>query len=226
MDSEQLKLILEALIFASDTPLTLKQMQQSLEEVSETELATVVDGLVDEYNQGRHAFIITRIAGGYQFATRPEFARWIKKLYDGRTQTRLSRAGLETLAIIAFKQPVSRTDVAAIRGVNSDGVMKSLLERNLITITGRAQDQGRPLLYRTSEYFLQYFGIDDLTALPKPREIEELLAEGEASVILADLEKKQEQENLKRNQMQSEGTQPEQSIPILERKIIAHDATE
>lgn len=226
MDSEQLKQILEAMIFASDTPLTLKQIQQALEEVEETELVNAVNGLVEAYNQGQHAFMITRIAGGYQFATRPEFARWIKKLYDGRTQTRLTRAGLETLAIVAFKQPVSRTDVAAIRGVNSDGVMKSLLERKLITISGRAPDQGRPLLYRTSEFFLQYFGINDLSELPKPREIEELLAEGEASVILADLEKKQEQENLKRNQPQPEGT-PEPGPNInAESKIISNDATE
>lgn len=226
MDSEQLTQILEALIFASDTPLTLKQMQQALEEVEEDVLTNVVNGLVQAYNQGQHAFMITRVAGGYQFTTRPEFARWIKKLYDGRVQTRLSRAALEALAIVAFKQPVSRTEVAAIRGVNSDGVMKSLLERNLITISGRAPDQGRPLLYRTSDHFLQYFGINDLTELPKPREIEELLAEGEATVILADLEKKQELENLKRNRQQPDGMRDNLPYPGMENMVIAHDAIE
>jgi segregation and condensation protein B len=108
-------------------------------------------------------------------------------LYDVKARSRLSRAALETLAIIAFRQPISKVEISAIRGVNSEGVIKGLLERNLVTITGRDTGAGRSLMFSTTKEFLQYFSLDNIADLPKPKEIEELLAEGEGSRILTEL---------------------------------------
>lgn len=109
--------------------------------------------------------------------TREAYSGWLRKLFQRRIKSRLSHAALETLSVIAFRQPVSRTEVDAIRGVNSEGVVRTLLERKLITISGRADGPGRPLLYKTTREFLRYFGINDISDLPKPREMEELLKE-------------------------------------------------
>ena len=186
MNKEQLKSVLEALIFASDTPLTIHQMVMVLENFEKAEieeaLTQIQESLADR------AFFLKKVSGGYQFATRPEYSRWIKKMYHGKEKNRLTRAALESLAIIAFKQPVSRVEVTAIRGVNSDAVIKGLLERKLITISGRGEGQGRALLFITTPQFLQYFGINDIADLPKPKEIEELLAAGEAARIMSELE--------------------------------------
>jgi segregation and condensation protein B len=186
MNKEQLKSVIEAMVFASDTPLTIHQMVSVLENFEKTEIEEVLTQIQQEL-EGR-AFSLKKVSGGYQFASRPEFSRWIKKMYQGKERNRLTRAALETLAIIAFKQPISRVEVSAIRGVNSDGVIKGLLERKLITISGRGEGQGRALLFNTTPQFLQYFGINEISDLPKPKEIEELLAAGEAARIMGELE--------------------------------------
>jgi segregation and condensation protein B len=144
------------------------------------ELPTIhsaVELLNEEYLERERAFRIVAIAGGYQFATRPEYAEYVVRLFKEKSRRRLSGAALETLAIIAYKQPVSKLDVENVRGVNCDEVLKSLLEKNLITITGRAEAVGRPLLYGTTGDFLRHFGLPTITDLPKPREIEELMKE-------------------------------------------------
>ena len=174
------------MVFASDTPLTIHQMVSVLENFEKTDIEEAL-GRIQEELTGR-AFTLKKVGGGYQFASRPEYSRWIKKMYQGKQRNRLTRAALETLAIIAFKQPISRVEVSAIRGVNSDGVIKGLLERKLITISGRGEGQGRALLFNTTPEFLQYFSINDLADLPKPKEIEELLAAGEAARIMGELE--------------------------------------
>ncbi len=138
---------------------------------------TAVELLNEEYLERQRAFRIVEIAGGYQFATRPEYAEYVVRLFKEKSRRRLSGAALETLAIIAYKQPVSKLDVENVRGVNCDEVLKSLLEKNLITITGRAEAVGRPLLYGTTGDFLRHFGLPTITDLPKPREIEELMKE-------------------------------------------------
>ncbi len=178
MDVSQLKPVVEAIIFASDGPVTPRMLKNYIEEANGVDFEQVIEALNHDYHNSGRAIQIVKVAGGYQMTTRPEFAAWIKKMYMGRTSNRLSRAALETLAIIAFKQPISKAEVAAIRGVNSDGVIKNLLERRLITISGRGEGLGRPLLYSTTPEFLQYFGINDISDLPKPREIEELFGEG------------------------------------------------
>jgi segregation and condensation protein B len=174
MDTQELKRIVEALIFAADGPLSAERILETLEPQNGFELGAVIDELNREYQESGRAFMIRQIAGGYQIVTQANYASWIKKLYLGRQKNRLSQAALETLALIAFKQPISRVEVAQIRGVNSDGVIGTLLERKLIAISGRSEAVGRPLLYSTTPDFLKYFGLNDLADLPKPREIEEL----------------------------------------------------
>lgn len=182
MSPEQLKQIVEALIFASDTPLADKQIKEYVEEVELDDIHQAVDSLNWGYQQEGHAFQIVKIAGGYQMVSHDSFAPWLKRLYQGRLKSRLSQAAVETLSVIAFKQPVSRTEIDAIRGVNSDGVLRTLLERKLVAITGRADGPGRPLIYGTTKEFLRYFGVNDIADLPKPREIEELLKEENGGV--------------------------------------------
>jgi segregation and condensation protein B len=174
METQELKRIVEALIFAADGPLSAERILETLDPQNGFELNVVIDELNREYEESGRAFTIRQVAGGYQIVTQPNYANWIKKLYLGRQKTRLSQAALETLALIAFKQPISRVEIAQIRGVNSDGVIGTLLERKLITISGRSEAVGRPLLYSTTPEFLKYFGLNDLADLPKPREIEEL----------------------------------------------------
>ncbi|MGH7494165.1 MAG: SMC-Scp complex subunit ScpB [bacterium] len=176
MEQQELKRVIEALIFAADAPLTAERIRETLpEELNGFDLNHLVAELNRDYEDSGRAFFIRHIAGGYQVSTRPELHNWVKKLFLGRNKMRLSHAALETLAIVAFKQPISRVDVAQIRGVNSDGVIGTLLEKKLITISGRSEGVGRPLLYNTTPEFLQYFGVNDLSDLPKPREIEELI---------------------------------------------------
>jgi segregation and condensation protein B len=176
METQELKSIVEALIFAADEPLSEARIRETLELENGFDFGAVIEALNQEYQNGGRAFTIRKIAGGYQIVTQQNYASWIRKLYLGRQKNRLSHAALETLALIAFKQPISRVDIAQIRGVNSDGVIGTLLERKLVTISGRSEAVGRPLLYSTTAEFLKYFGINDIADLPKPREIEELFS--------------------------------------------------
>ena len=185
MDQQQIKKILEALIFASDSPVTISQIQSILENVEKNEIE---DGLEEiQKDLEERAILLKKVSGGYEFATRPEYSKWLKILLDFKINTRLSRAALEVLAIIAFKQPISKVEVSAIRGVNCDGVIKTLLERRLITISGRDTGPGRPLLFTTTKEFLHYFSLDSVNDLPRLKEIDELLAEGEAGKLLSGL---------------------------------------
>lgn len=189
MDKQELVRVLEALIFASDSPLSLKQMNSLLPEVAKDDILEALNVLGDSFQD--RSFFLKKVAGGYQLASKPEYSQWIKTMLSGKESSRLSRAALETLAIIAFKQPISRVEVNAIRGVNSDGVIRTLLERKLIDMAGRDDGPGRALLFQTTNDFLQYFGIDDITDLPRPKEVEELLAEGEGGKLLQDLPEEQ-----------------------------------
>lgn len=175
MNQAYQKQVIEALIFASDVPISENKIASIVDEVTPGTVKQIVDELNTEYANNKRSFFITRVGGGYQIHTRRDLAPWLKKLYKGRMKTRLSQASLESLAIIVFKQPISRVEVDAIRGVNSGGVIKNLLERNLITIAGRAEGPGKPLLYGTTKEFLSYMGINDISDLPKPKEIAEIM---------------------------------------------------
>jgi segregation and condensation protein B len=179
METRSLQPIVEALLFASDSPVPMGKIRSIVDDVTAQQVDDIVAQLNGEYeNQGR-SFHIIEVAGGFQFATHPQYASWIKRLYRGRRLPRLSSAALETLAIIAFKGPIIRSEIEAIRGVSTEGVLKTLLERNLITVTGRQEGPGRPLLYATTQDFLIYFGLKSLSDLPKPKELEELLGQEE-----------------------------------------------
>ena len=177
MNSDQLAKVIEALLFAADKPVPLSRFLQLLPEVKLAQIEEVVNQLNEHYQE--HAFVIIKVAGGYQIVTRSEYHEWIQRLYAARTRPRLSQPALEALAVIAYKQPVSRVEIEAIRGVNSDGVLGTLLERNLIAIRGRAETVGRPLLYGTTEEFLRNFGLNELAELPRPEEVQALLKKRE-----------------------------------------------
>ena len=177
MRPEILKQVVEALIFASDIPISGSQIVQFIEESTAKNIQKIIDELNLEYKKTGRAFHIMKVAGGYQLVTRDAYANWVNKLFHKRRKQKLSQAGLETLSIIVYRQPVSKSEIDAIRGVNCDGVLKTLLERKLITISGRAEGPGRPLLYKTTSEFLRYFGVNTLKDLPKLREIEELMKE-------------------------------------------------
>lgn len=157
--------VVEALLFASDTPLEAERIREVLELESAQAARELVEELRARYQD--RGLQIVEVGGGYRMITRPELAPWLVRLARARTKSRLSRPALETLAIIAYKQPVSRPEVDAIRGVNSEAVLENLLERRLIRITGRKEAPGRPYLFETTREFLVAFGLRDLADLPK-----------------------------------------------------------
>ncbi len=181
MEYNYKKQLVESLIFASDVPISENRIASIIEEdITPGQVNKIINDLNGEFLQTKRAFSIVRIAGGYQVNTRQDFAPWIKKLFKGRIKTRLSQASLESLAIVVFKQPISKVEVDDIRGVNSGGVIKNLLERNLIAIAGRADGPGKPLIYGTTKELLQYLGINDIGELPKPKEIAEIMGRMES----------------------------------------------
>jgi len=173
--------IVEALLFASDHPLSFNALMSLTGDIDASRLQAVIAALRRRYDLNGHSFQIIEIAGGYQMCTRPRYARWIKELYRNRTAVRLSKPSLETLAIIAYRQPIIRTDIEAIRGVNIEGVLKTLLQRNLITIRGRKKAPGRPLLYGTTDEFLRYFGLNKISDLPTREELKSLIEADEST---------------------------------------------
>jgi len=180
MDSEKMKSIIEALLIASDRPLTIEKISAVVEDDDKQRIRSVISQLQMDYETGSRGFQLNEIAGGFQFSARPQYAEYLKKLYGERITPRLSRAGLETLAIIAYKQPITRMEIEGIRGVGTTGVLQTLLERSLVKIRGRKEVIGRPLLYGTTTEFLKYFGLKDLTELPKIEELAELLDRAES----------------------------------------------
>ena len=170
--------IVEAVLMTSDAPVTPGRLEAVVKGVKGSQLRQAVRELNESYREGGHAMTIAEIAGGYQVVTLKEFAPWLRKFHD-RGHVRLSQAALETLAIVAFKQPVTRLEVDNLRGVDSAGVVRNLLELNLVRIVGRSEGIGRPMLFGTTRDFMTHFGLRSLADLPKPKELEELLAEGE-----------------------------------------------
>ena len=181
-DPEKVRGIVEAVLMTSDTPVTPGKLQALIKGVNGRDLRRAVDALNETYSQGDHAMRITEVAGGFQIVTLREFGPWVRKFHD-RGPVRLSQAALETLAIITFKQPVTRIEVDSVRGVDSGGVLRTLMELNMIRIVGRSEGVGRPMLFGTTRDFMTHFGLRSLADLPKPRELEELLAEGERTAM-------------------------------------------
>ncbi len=172
--------VVEALLFASDVPVEADRIREVLDLSSADEARAIVGGLRERYAARDSALEIVEAGGGYRMLTRPEVAPWLVRLARSRTRARLSRPALETLAIVAYRQPVSRPDIDAIRGVNSEGVLDNLMEKRMVRIAGRKEAPGRPFLYETTREFLVAFGLRDLGDLPQ---VEGELAVPEAVVV-------------------------------------------
>lgn len=172
MEENELKYAVEALLFASERPLSVPEIAEVFSaegpegKPDETKIRGTLNELKNDYESQRRGFHLLEIAGGYQLVSDPRFSETLKKFYQSRIKKRLTQAALETLSVIAYRQAVTRADVEFIRGVNIDGALKSLLEKNLIKISGRKDVPGRPMLYATTRQFLEHFGLNSLADLP------------------------------------------------------------
>ncbi len=184
MELHNLKAAVEALLYVSDTPLSLKKIRDTLDDsgAGAEEIKTALLSIQEDFGSDGRGVRIAELAGGYQIVTRPEYAPYIKRLQKIKPP-RLSSPALETLAIIAYRQPIIRAEIEAIRGVSADGVLKTLLERRLVRIAGRQDVPGKPIMYATTAEFLQYFGLKDLSSLPSLRELERELGMEENSIL-------------------------------------------
>ena len=177
--------VVEALLFSAQKPLSIRELTTAIKgagaedelspnefaRATEAEIAAALEQLKIEYVQEEHAFAITEKAEGWQLVTDPAFVRWVRQLFPAPKPARLTAPALETLAIIAYRQPIIRADVEAVRGVSIDGVLQTLMERGLVKIAGRAEIPGRPLLYETTQFFLDHFGLHTLDELPNVEEL-------------------------------------------------------
>lgn len=169
--------IVEALLFASDAPLSAEDIARVDDRLDEDTVDAVVQQLREEYEAQERAWQIYEMAGGYQLLTRPEYAPYLEAYTTVPQQTRLSNPALEVLAVIAYRQPIGRNEIEEIRGVSSTGVLKTLQDRNLIDVVGRSEGLGRPLLYGTTQKFLEHFAFNSLDDLPRPDELPVILRE-------------------------------------------------
>ena len=170
---ENIKAVIEALIFASDAPLALEKICIILSGVEKTEIKEALEKLVLEYNERQGGIYLQEVAGGFQFRTRPELSPWVKKLKSTKPHS-LSPQAMETLAIIAYKQPIVKSEIESIRGVDVGAPLKGLLDKKLIRIVGRKDVPGKPIIYGTTRKFLEVFNLKDLLDLPNLRELKEL----------------------------------------------------
>jgi len=183
MELSRLKAAVEALLYVSEGPIGLKRMREALgEEFDPADVKTAVESLVADFESDGRGVRMAELAGGWQIITRPEYAVYVKRLQKIRPP-KLSAQALETLAIIAYRQPIIRAEIEAIRGVNADGVVKTLMERRLIKIAGRQDVPGKPMMYATTQDFLVYFGLKDLSSLPSMRELERELGMEENPIL-------------------------------------------
>ena len=202
----ELKAILEALIFASPDPLTPKAMYKLLESEPKEDIDSTLAELKDDYDQPGGLQLV-EVAGGYQIVTRPELHDWVRRLFHERSTEKLSVQALETLAVIAYKQPITAPEISEIRGVNASGVLNTLLERHLIKIAGRRQVVGRPFVYATTIEFLVRFGLKDISDLPKVEDLTEAL--GIESPLLVERSPREDQLPLEEPDAGVEGTRQE-----------------
>ncbi len=172
--SAEVKAVVEALIFASPEPITPKMLFKLLSEEPKEDVTAAITALKTDY-ENRPGLQMVEVAGGYQIVTRPDLHEWVRRLFHERSSQKLTVQGLETLAVIAYKQPITSLEIAEIRGVNTSGVLSTLLERHLIKIVGRKNVVGRPFLYATTKEFLIRFGLKDLNDLPKIEDMAEAL---------------------------------------------------
>jgi len=168
--------VIEAMLFISDKPVTIEQIRDVVGILDAGQVRQIISELNTEYEQSNRGIRITEVAGGFRMITPPQLAPFLRKMYKQRRAERLSKPALETLAIIAYKQPLTRLEIETLRNVNVDGVMSSLVEKGLIRITGRKNAPGRPFVYGTTRQFLEYFGLKSLDELPKMEDFTKLKA--------------------------------------------------
>ena len=180
MEENNLKSAVEALIFASEKPITLEQIKRVLGDLDTASINKIIVELKNDYETQSRGLRVVEIAGGFQMTTCSNFAPFLKKLFKNRYSDKLSKPALESLAIIAYKQPLTKSEIESLRNVNVDGVMKSLADKNLIRICGRKKIPGRPFVYGTTREFLEHFGLKSLQDLPKMEDFTVLAQEKEA----------------------------------------------
>ncbi|HEY7911191.1 MAG TPA: SMC-Scp complex subunit ScpB [Blastocatellia bacterium] len=176
MTIEELKPIIEALVFVSEEPLGVKQLTALLEGEKAEDVETAAEQLCEEFNERNEGLEMRRLAGGYRITTRPEHSEYVRRYLKSQPSARLSMAALETLAVIAYKQPITIPEILEIRGVTSTSAIKTLLDRRLIIAKGHKNVVGRPMMYGTSKEFLIQFGLNDLTELPNLEDFEDLMS--------------------------------------------------
>ena len=184
-DMRALKGILEALLFVTAEPIPVTRFLALLGAVTKQDVDLALASLAQDYEQEGRGLQLAEVAGGYRIVTKAEFAPWLKRLEKVKSPSKLSRSALESLAIIAYKQPIVRAEVEQIRGVETSGVIRTLLERKLVRIVGRKEEPGRPIMYGTTKFFLEHFGLRDLSQLPPLREFKEL-GESEQAMLPID----------------------------------------
>lgn len=199
--SAELKAIVEALVFASPDPLTPKALFKLLDSEPTEDVTAAIDALKQDYDRPGGLQLV-EVAGGYQIVTRPDLHEWVRRLFHERTTQKLTVQALETLAVIAYKQPITALEIGEVRGVNTSGVLNTLLERHLIKIVGRKQVVGRPFMYSTTKEFLIRFGLNELGDLPKVEDMAEALGI-EAPILV-------------------EQTPPEEQLPLAEPEDTVH----
>ncbi|MDP1769318.1 MAG: SMC-Scp complex subunit ScpB [Nitrospirota bacterium] len=185
IDARELKAILEAVLFVSPEPVPVARLMSILGSVSKAEVVHALDTLTYDLDQEGRGIQLVQVAGGYRLVTKQEYGPWLKRMDKAKTAQKLSRSALESLAIIAYKQPLVRSEIEEIRGVETSGVLRTLCERKLVRIVGRKEVPGRPIMYGTTKFFLEHFGLQDLTQLPPLREFKEL---GESEQALLPIE--------------------------------------
>ncbi len=183
--ARELKAIVESLLFVSPEPLSVQRLLAVIGDVTKAEVTQALRSLGEELEQEGRGLRLAEVAGGFRLLTKQEYAGWIKRLDKSRSTAKLSRSALESLAIIAYKQPIVRSEIEEIRGVETSGVVRTLLERKLVRIVGRKEVPGRPIMYGTTKYFLEHFGLNDLSQLPPLREFKEL-GESEQAMLPMD----------------------------------------
>lgn len=185
LQGRELVAVLEALLFVSSEPIPVARLATVIGAVSKAEVEQALKMLQEQLAQDGRGIQLVKLAGGYRLVTKPDYAPWLKRLDKAKTAQKLSRSALESLAIIAYKQPLVRAEIEEIRGVETSGVLRTLLERKLVRIVGRKEVPGRPIMYGTTKFFLEHFGLQDITQLPPLREFKEL---GEAEQALLPIE--------------------------------------
>ena len=209
----ELAAVLEVLLFVSPEPVPLSRLATAVGNVSKAEVEQALTRLEQDLAQDNRGIQLVKLAGGYRLVTKAEYAPWLKRLDKAKAAQKLSRSALESLAIIAYKQPLVRAEIEEIRGVETSGVLRTLLERKLVRIVGRKEVPGRPIMYGTTKFFLEHFGLQDLAQLPPLREFKEL---GEAEQALLPMEREEaalEPQSAPSTEQELESWEPQSLIP-------------